>query len=116
MTGHRLRGAIVVYLLLGAVWALPYQMVALTIPGAFRFPEDFAGSPDALRRLLIYFSYITLTTTGYGDITPVHPVARLLVMFEAMVGQLYLAVTLARLVSLAVMPQKEKKLIFLSNN
>jgi hypothetical protein len=109
VTGHRLRGAIVVYLLLGAVWALAFQMVALSSPGAFRFPDDLAaGSPNAVRHLLIYFSYITLTTTGYGDITPVHPLARLLTMFEAMVGQLYLAVTLARLVSLAVMSQKEK--------
>jgi hypothetical protein len=108
VTGHRLRGAIVVYLLLGAVWSLAYQMVALYSPGAFRFPEGFITSnPNVLRNLLTYFSYITLSSTGYGDITPVHPVARLLAMFESMVGQLYLAVTLARLVSLAVTHQKE---------
>jgi hypothetical protein len=109
VTGHRLRGAIVVYLLLGGIWALLYQIVAFINPGAFRFSEDFAtSSPNVLRQLLTYFSYITLTTTGYGDISPVHPLARLLAMFECMVGQLYLAVTLARLVSLAVMSQKEK--------
>jgi hypothetical protein len=109
VTGHRIRGAVVVYLLLGALWALLYQVVALTIPEAFRLPEDLAGNdPDALQRMLTYFSFITLTTTGYGDITPVHPVARLLTMFEALVGQLYPAITLARLVSLAVMHQNEK--------
>ena len=109
VTGHRISGAIVVYLLLGALWALLYQMVALTIPQAFRLPEELAGgSPDALLRQLTYFSYITLTSTGYGDITPVHPVARLLAMFEALVGQLYLAITLARLVSLEVMHRQEK--------
>ena len=108
VTGHRIRGAIVVYLLLGGIWALLYQVLALTIPQAFRLPEGLVGDSDALQRLLTYFSFITLTTTGYGDITPVHPVARLLTMFEALVGQLYPAIILARLVSLAVMRQKAK--------
>jgi len=109
VTGHRIRGAIVIYLLLGALWALLYQVVALTIPQAFRLPEDLAGGgPDALQRTMTYFSFITLTTTGYGDITPIHPVSRTLSMLEALVGQLYPAITLARLVALAVMHQKEK--------
>ena len=108
VTGHRIRGAIVVYLLLGGIWALLYQVVALTIPQAFRLPEGLPGDPEALQRQLTYFSFITLTTTGYGDITPVYPVARLMTMFEALVGQLYPAITLARLVSLAVMHQKAK--------
>jgi hypothetical protein len=109
VTGHRIRGAIVIYLLLGAIWALLYQVVALTIPHAFRLSESMAGGdPDALQRLMTYYSFITLTTTGYGDITPVHPVARTLSMLEALVGQLYPAITLARLVSLAILHQKEK--------
>ena len=109
MTGHRIRGAIVIYLLLGGIWAMLYQVVALTIPHAFHLPEGIAGGDaDALQRLLTYFSFITLTTTGYGDITPIHPVARTLTMLEALVGQLYPAITLARLVSLAVLHQKEK--------
>jgi hypothetical protein len=109
VTLHRISGAIVVYLLLGALWALLYQLLFLSIPQAFRFPEDFtAGHPDALLRHFMYFSFITLTTTGYGDITPVHPVARLLVMFQALAGQLYLAITLARLVSLEIMHRHEK--------
>jgi hypothetical protein len=61
---------------------------------------------DALQRQLTYFSFITLTTTGYGDITPVHPLARTLAIFEALAGQLYLVITLARLVSLALMEKK----------
>jgi signal transduction histidine kinase len=109
VTGHRIRGAIVIYLLLGALWALLYQVVALTVPHAFRLAEGLTGSdPGALQRMLTYYSFITLTTTGYGDITPVHPVARTLSMLEALVGQLYPAITLARLVSLAVMHQKGK--------
>jgi len=109
VTGHRIRGAIVVYLLLGGLWALVYQVVAITIPHAFHLPEGFEGSyPDALYRLLTYFSFITLTSIGYGDITPVHPVARTLAMLEGLVGQLYPAIILARLVSLAVMHQNKK--------
>jgi len=109
VTGHRIRGAVVMYLLLGVIWALLYHVVALTIPQAFRLPEDFAGSyPDALQRQLMYFSFITLTTTGFGDITPVHPVAKMLTMFEALAGQLFLAITIARLVALAVVHQNEK--------
>jgi hypothetical protein len=109
VTGHRIRGAIVVYLLLGGLWSLLYQVVALTIPQAFRLPEGMAGGdPDALQRLMTYYSFTTLTTTGYGDITPIHPVTRTLAMLEALVGQLYPAITLARLVSLAIMHQQEK--------
>jgi hypothetical protein len=101
VTRARIHGAIVVYLL--------YQVVALLAPGAFRLPEDLAGGgPDALARLMTYYSFITLTTTGYGDVTPVLPVARTLAMFEALVGQLYPAITLARLVALAVMHKAEK--------
>jgi len=66
------------------------------------------GDPDVLQRLMTYYSFITLTTTGYGDIIPVHPVTRTLAMLEALVGQLYPAITLARLVSLGVMHRKEK--------
>jgi hypothetical protein len=109
VTAHRIRGAIVIYLLLAVMWAFTYQVVALTIPHAFRLPEGMtAGDPDALRRELIYFSVVTLTTTGYGDIIAVHPVARTLVMLEALVGQLYPAIVLAWLVSLAIMHKKGK--------
>jgi hypothetical protein len=109
VTSHRIRGAILIYLLLGVMWAFAYQVVALTIPQAFRLPEGLiAGAPDAFRRELTYFSVVTLTTTGYGDITAVHPVARTLVMLEVLVGQLYPAIVLAWLVSLAIMHQKEK--------
>ena len=109
VSAHRIRGAIVIYLLLAVMWAFAYQVVALTIPQAFRLPEGLAaGNVDALRRELIYFSFVTLTTTGFGDITAVHPVARTLVMLEALVGQLYPAIVLAWLVSLAIMHRKEK--------
>jgi hypothetical protein len=109
VTAHRIRGAIVIFLLLGVMWGFAYQVEALNIPQAFRLPEGLtAGDPDALRRELTYFSFVTLTTTGYGDITAVHPVARTLVMLEALAGQLYPAIVLAWLVSLAIMHRKAK--------
>jgi hypothetical protein len=108
VTAQRIRGAIVVYLLLGGIWSLFYYLAALTIPQAFHWLEGRPpGNPDALQRALTYFSFITLTTTGYGDITPFAPLTRTLAMFEALTGQLYMVITLARLVSLAIMGQKD---------
>ncbi len=109
VTAHRVRGAIVVYLLLGGAWSLLYHIVALNIPNSFHLSEGLAtGNPAVLGRLLTYFSFTTLTTTGFGDITPIHPLARTLAMFEALTGQLFLVITLARLVSQAVVCQKDK--------
>jgi len=107
VTAHRIRGAIAVYLLLGGAWALLYHMVALTIPNSFHLPEGLAAGDQALQRILTYFSFTTLTTTGFGDITPVHPMTRTLAMFEALTGQLYLVITMARLVSLAIVGRKD---------
>jgi hypothetical protein len=94
---HRVQGAVAAYLLLGLAWALAYELVALRASGAF----SGAGLGEAERPAFIYFSFVTLTTVGYGDVTPVHPVARSLAVAEALTGQLYPAILLARLVSLA---------------
>jgi Ion channel len=103
VTPHKIRGAIVVYLLIGGFWSFVYFMIVLTIPHAFNWPHGLAvGDLQAVQQTLTYFSFITLTTTGYGDVTPAIPLTRTLAMFEALAGQLYLVITLARLVSLAV--------------
>ncbi len=94
---HRIQGAVAAYLMLGFSWALAYELVALLVSGAF----SGTGLGGAERPSFIYFSFVTLTTLGYGDITPVHPVARSLAVAEALTGQLYPAILLARLVSLA---------------
>ncbi len=110
VTGHRIRGAIVVYLLAGGMASLLYQMLALRIPGAFTLPPGVGPSnPDALQRAFVYYSFVTLTTLGYGDITPVHPAARMVAMLEALMGQLYPAVTLASLVSLQIAHRRENR-------
>lgn len=98
ITPHRIQGAVAAYLLLGVIWAHAYSLIALLRPGAFSGPVDPAGGPGAW----LYFSFVTLTTVGYGDVLPVHPMARSLTMLEAVVGPLYLAILVARLVSLAV--------------
>ncbi len=103
VTAHRIRGAIVVYLLIGGMWSFFYFIAAMTLPHAFNWPDGRAPATlQAMQQSMTYFSFITLTTTGFGDITPAVPLTRTLAMFEALAGQLYLVITLARLVSLAV--------------
>jgi Ion channel len=102
ITGDRIRGSILAYLLLGIIWCLAYQLINLLVPGAFRFPEPQVLIPGRLSHHLVYFSFITLTTVGYGDVTPVYPIARTLAAAEALVGQLYPAILIGRLVSLQI--------------
>jgi hypothetical protein len=104
VTAHRVRGAIAVYLLVGITWSFIYQLIALLIPGAFSFPQSMQARPGEsdYQSTLTYFSFVTMTTLGYGDIVPVHPVPRMFVIFEALIGQLYPATLLARLVSLEI--------------
>jgi voltage-gated potassium channel len=103
VTAHRIRGSIVIYLLLGMMWCFFYHIAFLIVPQSLHFPQGLAFSnPHALDRILTYFSFTTLTTTGFGDITPTAPLTRTLAMSEALAGQLYLVITLARLVSLAI--------------
>ena len=100
VTFHRLQGATASYLLLGVIWAHAYALLAELRPGAFSGPISAADGA----RAYLYFSFVTLATVGYGDVLPVHPVARSLAMLEAVTGTLYLAIVIARLVSLAVAP------------
>jgi hypothetical protein len=103
VTAHRIRGAVVVYLLMGGIWSFFYYVVALTDPQAFNWPQGLDTTDlQAVRQVLTYFSFTTLTTTGFGDITPAIPLTRTLAIFESLAGQLYLVVTLTRLVSLSV--------------
>jgi Ion channel len=102
ITFHRVRGAMAVYLLLGLTWALAYEMVAHRQSGAF---TGAVTGVDETQQW-VYYSFVTLTTAGYGDVTPVHPIARSLAMLEALTGQLYPAILLARLVSLEVKSRK----------
>jgi len=101
ITAQRIEGAVAVYLLFGLAWAFAYELVELHWPNSFAQPT--LQTPNAQTDLIsqfVYFSFVTLTTTGYGDITAQHPVARSLVTMEILVGQLFPTILLARLVSL----------------
>jgi uncharacterized membrane protein SirB2 len=103
VTTSRVRGAVSAYILLAITWSYIYQLIELIVPGSFHLTEmPFSLGERYLKINLTYFSFITLTTLGYGDITPLHPTARLFVIMEALLGQLYPATLLARLVSLEI--------------
>jgi hypothetical protein len=100
VTGNRVRGAIAAYLLLALCFSLAYDLIAHIHPAAFTL-TGLEGQQSQVRAwTFLYFSVITLTTVGFGDITAIHPVARSLVMAEAFMGQLYPAILIARLVTL----------------
>jgi hypothetical protein len=98
ITYHRIVGAILLYLTIGLVFVALYSMVGAYSPNAFTGTTITAHV--SLPSDLVYFSFTTLTTLGYGDIMPVHPFARSLSNIEAIIGQVYPATLLARLVSL----------------
>jgi hypothetical protein len=101
ITWSRMQGGVSAYLLLGLVWASAYDLVELVSPGSFHFvsaPLDF----DQLSGKLIYFSFATLTTVGFGDVTPTQPFARSLAISEAVVGQLCPAILIGALVAMAM--------------
>jgi voltage-gated potassium channel len=94
-------GALCGYLLVGLAFGHLYCVVALTRAGSFRGSAEFAAlllDGDQLHYLLTYFSFMTLTTVGYGDIMPANGAARGLAVAEAVVGQFYVAVLIAGLV------------------
>lgn len=97
-------GALCVYLLFALVWGIAYQIVAIRQVGAFSIPpallEGAANPEQAIGLALQYFSFVTITTLGYGDIQPVVPLARSLAITEALFGQIYLVTLIARLVSM----------------
>ena len=106
ITSHRIQGAVAVYLLLGVIWSGCYRVIVHFDPGAFTMPQ--ASNEGTLMSHLVYFSFVTLTTVGYGDVTAVHPASRSLAIVEALTGQLFVAVLIARLVSMQVSHRDDK--------
>jgi hypothetical protein len=100
VTLHRIIGAVLLYLVIGFTFVAMYCFVALMEPDAFAGMKPLADTL-AVASNFGYFSFVTLTSVGYGDIVPVHPFARGLANIEAIIGQLYPATLLARLVTLA---------------
>jgi hypothetical protein len=100
VTYHHVIGAVLLYLTIAVTFVALFTFVGSLAPKAFS-GLSLEDSP-ALASNLIYFSFATLTTTGYGDIFPIHPVARSLCNLESIFGQLYPATLLARLVTLEI--------------
>ena len=107
ITRQRVQGSIVLYLLLGLIWAEAYTLAAHLNPASFAgtLPEG----QDALSAHLTYFSFVTLTTVGYGDILPASLVTRALANFEGLLGTLFPAILIARLVSMEIAARETKK-------
>jgi len=105
------------YLLLGLMWAYLFSMTAYLIPDAFRVAREIADAAADAANLMhfgaghtmypIYYSFVTLTTLGYGDIAPLAPWAQTFSMLEALTGQLYLVVIVSRLVGLHIAHERE---------
>ncbi len=107
-TSHRIRGAVAAYLLLGLIWSWVYYAIALHRPGAFTGLEALSQrESEALYTHFQYFSFTVLTTVGFGDIVPVDPIARMAANLEGVTGQLFLAILIARLVSLQVQSKQK---------
>lgn len=98
---ERIFASLSLYLMFGLIFALLYALVNKILPGSFHYPafptSDLGDKPLTQ---LMYFSYVTLATLGYGDMVPLSGPARGLAILEAMIGQLYLVLVVARLVSL----------------
>lgn len=103
VTYHRIIGAILLYFLIAIVFGTLFVFVGLPVPDAFK-GISFQDDPG-LANSVFYLSFVTLTSTGYGDIIPVHPIARSLCNIESVIGQLYPATLLARLVTLELRQQ-----------
>jgi voltage-gated potassium channel Kch len=97
--------ALVIYLLMGMMWAYVYAILGYFEPGSFNFPSS--GIKGDMR--YIYFSFVTLTTLGYGDVTPLTSKAASITIMEAVIGQLYLVVQVAWLVGMYTSRSMEKR-------
>jgi len=99
VTSHRVQGAVAVYLLLAMTWSFAYALIASLDPTAFQ-ESAIPNASEVDNHRYMYFSFVTLTTLGLGDILPMSPLARLLVILESIIGQLFPVILIARLVSL----------------
>jgi len=106
-------GAVCAYLMIGAVFGFLYSLTELTIPGSFYAAAENGINSSPLRHRdypnLIYYSFVTLSSVGFGDIVPVSRMARLLTWTESVFGQFYMAILVARLVALQLSSRRKKE-------
>jgi hypothetical protein len=110
-SGQLIYAALCMYLLMGLVWSFIYVLVVAIDPNAIKLALvlDWDDNARHVFSEMYYFSFVTLTTLGYGDILPISRIARSLATLEAVVGQLYLAVVIASLVGLQISERANRK-------
>jgi hypothetical protein len=101
ITVNKIIGGVAAYIILGHLWASLYLTLFIMYPESFQSGGEVINNSEALKQLS-YFSFVTLTTIGYGDITAVSSAARILAMMEGLLGQLFPAIFIAKLVSLQI--------------
>lgn len=99
VTSDIIAGSIAVYLLIGITWATIYGGVDSIVPDSFNVTDPLDPKADLTRPDFLYFSFVTLSTLGYGDIVPIKPLARSFAFMEGMVGVIYVAVFVGRIVA-----------------
>ncbi len=114
ITIHSISGVIAVYILMALLWAIGYSLVALNWPGSFATQvsaswPDASISSTAVFATLFFYSIVTITTAGYGDVTAISPYARSLTSLELVLGQVFLAVLVAWLVGMYIAGSIEDK-------
>ncbi len=97
--------ALCLYLIVGMVWTFIYQLVEVLVPGSIVLKVNADTAASDMFAELLYFSYVTLSTLGYGDIVPLSRLARTMSVIEALLGQIYLAVIVARLIGMQISQQ-----------
>jgi Ion channel len=104
ITHHRIEGAIILYMNIAMIFTSAYRLIVELDPAAFQHLSQHASEVASVDDML-YFSFTTLTSTGFGDILPINPIARSLANLETILGQLYLTILLGRLVTLHAEPR-----------
>ncbi|HHD73015.1 MAG TPA: potassium channel protein [Epsilonproteobacteria bacterium] len=107
INANKIIGSLTLYILLGMIWAVIYLLVLATDPQAFSGIE--AGSWQQIFSRVAYYSFVTLTTLGYGDILPISHIAEFFVYMESIIGVFYMAIIVSSLISLHLAAMQEKK-------
>lgn len=104
--GNKIIGSLSLYLLLGLIWAVIYLFILVTDPSAFSGIEVSSWQEGFSR--IAYYSFVTLTTLGYGDVLPTNHIAEFFVYMEAIIGVFYMAIIVSSLISLRLAAHQEK--------
>jgi hypothetical protein len=105
---NRIVGAICIFFLLGIIWALLFHINLMLVPGSIKGLTTTTSSSERFSEL-IYFSFVTLSSLGYGDIVPIGPFARVLAYLEAVIGQFYIGILVAGLIGAYITAHDPRK-------